>query len=77
MTALTDADFIRERGPDEETGAYVTTKWGMRGFFAVLMTYEDGYWDVWQSGIGSYKNAAEAAVEGRQWAEAEGLEFRP
>lgn len=57
---------------------YVTITHGMRGHFAVLMFWDaDGeFWDVWQSGIGSYATADEAACEAREWANAEGLEYR-
>lgn len=75
MTEIADSEFIRE--PAEDHASYITTTFGMRGCFAVLMFWdEDGFWDVWQTGIGSYKNADDAAVEGRQWAHEEGLEFR-
>lgn len=62
----------------EEHKSYVTVTHGMRGFFAVLMWWnpDPGFWEPWQSGIGSYKSGKEAAAEGRIWAEAEGLEFK-
>jgi hypothetical protein len=49
---------------------------GMRGFFAVLLWDGMGFPEPWETGIGSYKTAAQAAVEAQQWAEAEGIEFR-
>lgn len=58
---------------------YITIASGMRGYFAVLMFWDDedsGFWDVWQTGIGSYKTAEGAEGEARDWAQAEGLEFR-
>jgi hypothetical protein len=66
----------------EERKAFITTTHGMRGWFAVHMWWNNkdieghGFWEPWQSGIGSYKTEAEAAKEGRIWAEAEGLEFK-
>ncbi len=61
---------------------YITTTSGLRGFFAVMMHWNNddggvsGFWEPYQTGIGSYKTSAEAAVEGRDWAMAEELEFR-
>lgn len=69
--------------------SYVTVTSGMRGFFAVLRVWVDedddgnklpaghGFYDVWSSGIGSYKKPEDAAREARDWATAEGLEYRP
>lgn len=57
---------------------FITVTRGLRGWFAVQMYWEreyGGFWDVWQSGIGSYETPEGAAQEGRQWAEAEGIEF--
>lgn len=62
--------------PDEKHKYYITTTSGMRGCFAVLIDEADGFPEPVQSGIGSYRTAAEAAVEGRTWARAENLEFR-
>lgn len=58
---------------------YVTSTKGMRGWFAVLMWWcpeEGGFWEPWQTGIGSYTTQEEAEVEARQWAEAEEVAFR-
>lgn len=46
---------------------------GLRGYFAVMWD-EDG---PIRSGIGSYDTAEEAAVEAREWALAEELEYEP
>jgi hypothetical protein len=56
---------------------YVTTTSGMRGCFAVLIDDSDGFPEPVQTGIGSYKTDTEAAREAKDWALAEGLEFRP
>jgi len=68
---------------------HITTTSGLRGYFAVMMIYVDedddgkklpdgaGYWDVQQSGIGSYKTHDGAVREALDWAQAEGLEYRP
>lgn len=54
---------------------YVTVTSGMRGHFAVLMHWHDG-WEPLQSGIGSFDTPEGAIGEGRDWAMAEGVEFR-
>lgn len=57
---------------------HVTTTQGMRGHFAVLLWWNPdmgGFPEPWQSGDGSYKTSAEAAVEGKAWAEAEEIPF--
>jgi hypothetical protein len=58
---------------------HVTITQGLRGYFAVLVCWNPehgGFWEPWQSGIGSYATAEEAEEEARDWAEAEGVEFR-
>lgn len=74
-----DADLAELLAPPEDHKPFVTVASGMRGFFAVLMFWDDahgGFWDAWQTGIGSYKNPEGAAREGRDWATAEELEFK-
>lgn len=58
---------------------HVTVTHGMRGYFAVLVWWnpDGGFWEPWESGCGSYSNPDEASTEGRAWAAAEGVEFRP
>jgi hypothetical protein len=60
---------------------YITVTSGMSGFFAVMRAeYEDApgvwNWDNVQTGIGRYKTGDEAAKEGKEWAESEGIEFK-
>lgn len=55
---------------------YVTTTSGMRGFFAVLIDESEGFPEPVQSGIGSYKTVEGAQAEARDWALAEGIEYR-
>jgi hypothetical protein len=56
---------------------------GGSGFFAVLIWWnaEDpvtgGFWEPWDTGIGRYATVGEAAVEARDWAEAEELAYWP
>lgn len=63
---------------------FITTASGMSGFFAVMMWWNDErehgnplFWEPWTTGIGRYSTKEEAEVEGRQWAEAEEVEFKP
>jgi hypothetical protein len=69
---VADEDLISS-APEDHT-PFVTVTSGMRGYFAILMFWdEDGFWDVWQSGIGSYRTAEEARKDAREWAHAEGI----
>lgn len=57
----------------EEHPRYVTVTEGMRGFFAVLLHYvvmddDYGFYEPWESGLGSYATPQEAADEARAWA---------
>jgi hypothetical protein len=56
----------------------MTVTHGMRGHFAVLVWWNPeygGFWEPWNSGIGSYKTADGAKREAEQWAKDEGVEF--
>lgn len=72
-----------ESVPVRETTArkdYITVTRGLRGYFAVHVWWNPehgGFYEPWQSGVGSYDSAKDAAVEAQQWAEAEGLEYIP
>lgn len=57
---------------------FVTITHGMRGYFAVLLVWNEdhgGFYEPWNSGFGSYETAKEAVPEAEMWAEAEGLQF--
>lgn len=59
---------------------YVTVTKGLRGFFAVLVRWNPeygGFYEPWDSGLGSYATAEEAEPEARGWASDEGVEYRP
>lgn len=59
---------------------FVTVALGMRGYFAVLMVWNEdlgGFWEPENSGYGSYKTREAAFPEAREWAEAEEVEFKP
>ena len=58
----------------------VTVTHGLRGYFAVLLWWNPeygGFWEPWESGIGSYTTKSAAEEEAKDWAEAEGVEYRP
>ncbi len=58
---------------------YITTTYGSSGHFAVMLWWNPdlgGFWEPWTTGTGRYASSADAVVEGREWAEAEGLEFK-
>jgi len=59
--------------------AYVTITQGMRGYFAVLLSWNiehGGFYEPWSSGIGSYETKEAAIPEAKDWAESEGIEYR-
>lgn len=72
-----------KRAADKAHCAYITTTYGISGFFAVMLWWNDEreygnppFWEPWTSGLGRYPTREEAAAEGRDWAAAEGLEFK-
>lgn len=65
---------------------YITVTHGMRGWFAVKMWWNpkepgcgntEGFWEPWQTGVGSYRSSKEAEPEAKLWAESEGIEYKP
>lgn len=57
---------------------FVTITHGLRGYFAVLLTWNPeygGFYEPWQTGFGSYKTPEEAITEAKQMAESEGVNF--
>lgn len=62
------------------TKSYITISRGIAGWFAVQMWWNtmdgDGFWEPWNTGFGRYATKEEAIEEGKEWAEAEELEFR-
>lgn len=58
-----------------ENKPFITVSAGWGGWFAVMCTWDEeinGY-TMWLSGVGRYKNKAEAVREARMWAEDEGV----
>jgi hypothetical protein len=67
----------------ESKDSFITITRGVRGYFAVLIGWEDdhtfeegGYWEPWHSGIGSYGTAEAAIPEAKDWAESEEMAFQ-
>jgi hypothetical protein len=59
---------------------YVTITRGMRGYFAVLLSWNHeygGFYEPFNTGVGSYKTAAQAEPEAKDWAIAEEVEYIP
>ncbi len=56
---------------------YVTVTHGVRGYFAVLLTWEEDckMYTPWNSGFGSYSSVDAAVPEAKDWAIAEGISF--
>jgi hypothetical protein len=77
MEIKSKADAGTLDGQVKKPTYWITTTSGMSGFFAVMMWDGMGFDEPWETGIGRYKTSAPAVTEGKQWAEAEGLEFRP
>lgn len=66
----------------EQHKPYVTVTHGMRGYFAVLLMWNDeipgcGFYEPWNTSDFSYRTAAEAVPDAKAWAEAEDIEYRP
>lgn len=64
---------------ESERKSFITITHGMRGWFAVHMWWNpdlDGFWEPYQSGIGSHKDRENAITEGKGWAKDEEMEFR-
>lgn len=57
---------------------YVTITHGMRGYFAVLLSWDEecGFHTPWNSGMSSGAHPREVEAEARDWAEAEECELR-
>ena len=61
---------------------FITITHGMRGYFAVHMTWSDelgGFYEPEQTGLGSYHapDAPALLEEAKEWAAALAVEFRP
>ena len=65
---------------NEPKRPFITITYGISGYFAILVSWyedeNDGMWDITQSGIGRYEKKEDAEREGREWAEAEEIEFK-
>jgi hypothetical protein len=65
---------------EKKIGEYVTIGQGIRGFYAMLVgIYTDKgqeYHDTIQTGIDSYEFRTDAIKEAKEWAMADGIEFK-
>lgn len=57
---------------------YITVSSGLRGFYAVLVVWEEqgGYEEPYMTGPGSYATEKEAVPEAVAWARDEGIAFK-
>lgn len=59
---------------------YITITSGISGYFAICVAWYDdengGMWDIALTGIGRYKEKVDAEREGKEWAEADELQFK-
>lgn len=46
------------------------------GWAAVMMSWDDGHYDVWQTGVSRHETRALAEREARYWAKSEEIQFR-
>lgn len=67
---------------EEDHSPFITVTHGMSGYFAVHMWWNNtgegglpGFWEPYNTGIGRYRTKEEAAVEAKEWAEAEGTRY--
>jgi hypothetical protein len=61
---------------DKPVKFYVTTTYGLRGYFAVLIgVYRNGWSEPHNTGVGSYETVEGARLEAKSWAESEGIEY--
>jgi catalase (peroxidase I) len=59
---------------------YVTIYRALIGWKAVWVTWNPelgGFWEPEDTGIGAYRNPADAEIEAKQWAVEMGLEYVP
>jgi hypothetical protein len=77
MKIANDAQNGRIEGQTKSPPNYwITVTSGMRGYFAVMLWDGMGFEEPWETGMGSYDTPEQAAIEAKQWAEAEGIEYK-
>ncbi len=60
--------------------AYITVMHGLRGYFACYVWWNPdmgGFYEPYQTGIGSYDSRKKAEQEAKSWADDEELEYVP
>ena len=56
---------------------YVTVTHGIRGYFAVMLVWnEAGFYEPWNSSPVTCATRAAAVTDGKFWADSEGVEFK-
>jgi hypothetical protein len=70
-TSMSEEHKIRD-----EHEAYITVYKSVGGWKAVVMTWHDGDYSPWGTGISSYRTRKEAEAEARDWAASEGVALR-
>lgn len=58
----------------------VTVSFGMSGFFAVMLTWNEdygGFYEPFNTGIGQYDTGDKANKEAKQWADLENAKYEP
>lgn len=82
MQAMEDATCQTEAkpAPSAPQPPYVTVTYGLRGFYAVLLTWQaddcGGFYEPFQTGLGSFTKESHAIPEALAWARDEGIPFR-
>jgi hypothetical protein len=59
---------------------FITVTSGMSGYFAVLMVWNEehgGFYEPYTTGFGRYKTPVQAAIEAKEWAEDEEVNYIP
>lgn len=62
-----------------ENPSFITTTFGMRGYFAVMMWWNPelgGFYEPYTTSDASFKTQQGAVEDAKFWARAEGLEYR-
>lgn len=63
---------------NSEHKPYITTGFGMRGYYAVYVAWNEdhgGFYEPWTTSDETFKNHAAAAKYAEAWAKDEGMEY--
>lgn len=72
------AETFEQNAAAEEHPNYITVTQGMRGYYSVLMKWDDEleFYEPFVTSDFSWKTFAKAKADAEFWAQAEGLELR-